>query len=391
MHNTQCAEEFGSLGKFFIKRKPYKPKKRIDELDHYINVNTEIVVYIHKIYAQHWLFKEIPFDFKTNCLNRWDVHPINITKICTIGRNYTILAETSKGPAIIEHRNTVALQFVISANFPETVRILNNFITAKYTEINNKAKRSCDLDYAKRLEKLACAKYNFALNRSIDKSPIEERKVNKFSNKLLSSSFDLNIGVGMKIQNHTRIFAHSGWNYSKRHGILVVENNALNDSKLTLKTTPLKYLTPARLQKLNMKSSEHKAKNINLLMKPINTLSAKNSHCEYDSIEKIMNKRMTRNLNKSALQNYSTIDSTLSYSNTNVYQPHYISSVLRTNDGKHKPRSKSGMRYYSDRRKLDKLSMPPILSSGYGKCIQYISMNDCNNNSEIVKNKFNII
>ena len=123
MHNAHTAEQYHSMGHLFIKRGSYKSKKRNDQFEFYINKNTERIVNIRKIHMQHWLFKEIASEFKVNCLNTWDAHPINITNLLSVRRNYTTLAECTKGPIIVEHRNTVATQFSIDCNYPETIQI----------------------------------------------------------------------------------------------------------------------------------------------------------------------------------------------------------------------------------------------------------------------------
>lgn len=79
--------------------------------------------------------KDLKPEFKACCLNKWDPHQINITDIGKVGKNYVILAENDKGPQIVEHNNTLAVQFTVERKYLETVKLLNNFITRMSEDI----------------------------------------------------------------------------------------------------------------------------------------------------------------------------------------------------------------------------------------------------------------
>ena len=61
---------------------------------------------------------------------------MQIAKPTLVKQNYVILAESEKNPVIIEHFNTVTVQFYISSNYPESVRVLQNFIRKKMGDIH---------------------------------------------------------------------------------------------------------------------------------------------------------------------------------------------------------------------------------------------------------------
>lgn len=66
--------------------------------------------------------------------NTWDAHPINV-QIKELGRvvkNYEPLVIGERGPVVAIHGNTVATQFGIDRQYPETVQILRNFIEQVY-------------------------------------------------------------------------------------------------------------------------------------------------------------------------------------------------------------------------------------------------------------------
>lgn len=88
------------------------------------------------MHAQHWALRGVACEFKTCCLNKWDPHPVNIACIGSVGRNYTTLAESVRGPMVVEHNNTLAVQFVVdSQRYPETAQIISNFVARKMEEV----------------------------------------------------------------------------------------------------------------------------------------------------------------------------------------------------------------------------------------------------------------
>jgi hypothetical protein len=74
----------------------------------------------------HYLFEDIPFEFMVPFKNAWDVHPFNFVNP---KKTFLTLADYPKGPMIIEvSSNIIGIQFNVSQKYPETVKILKNFI-----------------------------------------------------------------------------------------------------------------------------------------------------------------------------------------------------------------------------------------------------------------------
>ena len=80
------------------KIKEYKPKDKSNIL--YKNTLYENICQIKKPYVQHWIFSQIPSIFITENLSLWDIHPNNIIQIDILQNNYTILAESDRGPEV---------------------------------------------------------------------------------------------------------------------------------------------------------------------------------------------------------------------------------------------------------------------------------------------------
>jgi hypothetical protein len=53
----------------------------------------------------------LPQEFVVDNRNTWDPHPINITNMAVIEKNYVTLAESDRGPQVATHFNTLAVQF----------------------------------------------------------------------------------------------------------------------------------------------------------------------------------------------------------------------------------------------------------------------------------------
>jgi hypothetical protein len=72
--------------------------------------------------------------------NQWDPHPVNITNVEQVKYNYAILAESEKGPQIVEHRNQIATQFHIDKEYPCSIKMIENFVKTKIEMIQSMAK-----------------------------------------------------------------------------------------------------------------------------------------------------------------------------------------------------------------------------------------------------------
>jgi len=77
----------------------------------------------------HYLLKDLPFEFLVNWDNTWDPHAVKATSVTGSNGKYLELAESDRGPQVSIHGNAAMVQFYISHHQPETVSLLNNFIT----------------------------------------------------------------------------------------------------------------------------------------------------------------------------------------------------------------------------------------------------------------------
>eukprot|EP00831_Metopus_contortus_P079456 TRINITY_DN7906_c0_g1_i1.p1 TRINITY_DN7906_c0_g1~~TRINITY_DN7906_c0_g1_i1.p1 ORF type:complete len:512 (+),score=43.92 TRINITY_DN7906_c0_g1_i1:76-1611(+) len=189
LHNHLQADKFGTPGKYFIKTQTFSTSGGEFPL-----IAGYQKVTIKKIYLTHFLLEGVPREFMAATRNTWDPHPINLPKIQEISTNYRTLAENSRGPMIIEHGTTIAVQFDIdSIQNPPTQTLLNNFIHY-YT--------------------------------------LELRQFCTASTKIMDQYY----GIGKVVENCTYTFKlqNSGMSFSKRKGILVREGgNASTEKSLS--------------------------------------------------------------------------------------------------------------------------------------------------------------
>ena len=204
LHLRKSAEAFGSMGTYFKKAKLYRIKP-IKEMEDYSLSIDETMCYLKKAYVQHWLLRGLKMEFKTSQKNKWDPHPINIQENAAgyIGNNYFVLAESDKGPQIVEHNNTIATQFHLDPIYSQSIQILDNFVKLLISNIQSKTNENrVNIDIAYNRERIAISKL------------LED---DTSSDNMLRPS---------TVKSQTSKFMHSGLNYSKRRGELIVLNNA---------------------------------------------------------------------------------------------------------------------------------------------------------------------
>lgn len=82
---------------------------------------TDVKCIVKKQYVSHWLFEGLPQEFIVENRNTWDPHPVNVTNLTIVEKNYDTLAESERGPQIVTHLNSVITQFHIDKKYKESV------------------------------------------------------------------------------------------------------------------------------------------------------------------------------------------------------------------------------------------------------------------------------
>ncbi len=129
LHYAKAAEENGAEGTFMTKIRTYKPKPSKYSTQEVIKSKiTERKCTIKKEHLHHWVTIGMKREFVAINESMWDSHPIGMMTTSAYDKNYTTIAESEKGPEVIEHLNTVAVQFHIEKKYSATVELLNNFV-----------------------------------------------------------------------------------------------------------------------------------------------------------------------------------------------------------------------------------------------------------------------
>jgi len=223
LHHSRTAETSGSIGDFMKKTKVYRPGSIKELMDLYKSKLTEWKCTIKKPYIQHWSVLDLPPEFLVSCKNAWDSHPVNITNIVSVGKNYTTIAESDKGPVIIEHKNTLGVQFHIDKKYTESLKVVHNFVQKKLTEIQSTERLYFTIEEADFMERNAHFENQKQTNTD---------HLSAIAKSALNVANSANQG-----SEYTVDFKHSGLNYSKRRAIVVVTNNAIRDTTIRPSTT----------------------------------------------------------------------------------------------------------------------------------------------------------
>ncbi|KRX09716.1 hypothetical protein PPERSA_02588 [Pseudocohnilembus persalinus] len=86
----------------------------------------ETICYVKKIILNHYLFQDVELQFMIPFKNSWDVHKINFPNS---NLTFSIMADSKFCPQIIKQgEHIISTQFSISQKYPETIKILKNFI-----------------------------------------------------------------------------------------------------------------------------------------------------------------------------------------------------------------------------------------------------------------------
>lgn len=231
LHSNKSAQSFNSIGKYIIKAPVYKPQPRLDKYGLFLQRHYETFCSIKKIHIQHWLLQNVEIEFVVATKNSWDVHPFNFVNP---QRTFITLAEGPRGPLLIDIGDyIIASQFTIDEQYPETLKIFNNFIQNKLKAITNlkessrllieKISESSKTNYT---DPLAAAKNEIQANKQLRMLGTSRPK-SGVSRKSSSQIID-NMGSQIKIRpTSAKTFSHVGYSSKKTETLEIIDNNAI--------------------------------------------------------------------------------------------------------------------------------------------------------------------
>jgi hypothetical protein len=96
----------------------------------WIDDTYETPVRVHSIFIQHYLFDKLPQQqFTARWENEWDI--CNPT-VSAVNGGFVVLAANARAPQVIERGNAIAVEFHLQTRYPETQRLLVNYLQKIY-------------------------------------------------------------------------------------------------------------------------------------------------------------------------------------------------------------------------------------------------------------------
>jgi hypothetical protein len=208
-------------GKFILpdgfKGKDYiKNKETLVSNCHELNVN------VLRQYLSHYLLNNLPVQFVAYSSLTWFPHFFNVS---FKKYQFKVICQCDKGPVVIEHENSVGVAFHPQVNYPETIKLLENFIIRKFQDLQEKLFSFKKPEIKIEDNELPLMFRNYKLN--------DEQKRGK---KLLDEQYITNNQSNVGKVNSSRSFnrikkvrnvaGHVGFGFNNRD-MIFVENNAI--------------------------------------------------------------------------------------------------------------------------------------------------------------------
>jgi hypothetical protein len=253
LHKKKVAEKYMYRGKYILNPN-FNRVKSANPSNHVLSVNTENKISIQKQFFSHWLLKDLPPDFVASINLTWFSHNFSLK---SKDLQHKILCISANGPIIIEHLESVGVAFNISNKYPQTVKILENFIEKKFNETQGKIYSELDyltqdkklqspiLDikaesFLRKMENMIMSKTNaynehkeYAVKLRLY-SP-EKSKMNSLESsrtRPTTSSMADSSRPFSNIKTVKHFGSHVGLGFSKRN-MIFVQNNAVNERPIS--------------------------------------------------------------------------------------------------------------------------------------------------------------
>ena len=135
LHKQISAEKYYERGKFVLPDL-FKGKDNLLKNKNSISSNyKELRIQLTKQYLSHYLVNNLPVEFTTYSTLTWFPHNFNVSYR---KYQYKVIGLSIKGPALIEHENSVGTAFHPNSSYKESIMILENFIIKKFNEIQGR-------------------------------------------------------------------------------------------------------------------------------------------------------------------------------------------------------------------------------------------------------------
>ncbi|KAL4433516.1 hypothetical protein ABPG74_002913 [Tetrahymena malaccensis] len=222
LHYNKAAQEYSTIGKYILKAPNYQPKSNEEQLI-YLNSNTETICRIKKRYISHWAFKGIDANFKVPTKNQWDAHPFTSVNP---DKQFQVLAESQRGPLIIESKQMFAIQFSLNEKYPETIQLVENYLLHFIEQYQSQ--KIVYKNIQRCVESASQEENAYFRSRKKEKKLIMQREIkySQISNKIN------NFKTSLDIENEINQFKHVGLSANHQHNQYIkIDNNAIINLK----------------------------------------------------------------------------------------------------------------------------------------------------------------
>ena len=239
LHKQIAAEKYMQRGKFVLPD-GFKGKDYIKNKNTLVSNCHEIKVNVLRQYLSHYLLVDLPVEFVAFTTLTWFVHSFNVN---FKKYQFKVICQCDKGPVVIEHENSVGVAFHPQSNYPETIKILENFISKKFQEIQDKLFSFKKPDIKIEENELPLMFRYYKLND-------EQRRGKKKDEQYNILNSNSNVGKVNSSRSFNRIkkvrneAGHVGFGFNNRD-MIFVENNAIIQKSILYNKKKIKeILTP---------------------------------------------------------------------------------------------------------------------------------------------------
>ena len=239
LHKQIAAEKYMQRGKFVLPD-GFKGKDYIKNKNTLVSNCHEIKVNVLRQYLSHYLLVDLPVEFVAFTTLTWFVHSFNVN---FKKYQFKVICQCDKGPVVIEHENSVGVAFHPQSNYPETIKILENFISKKFQEIQDKLFSFKKPDIKIEENELPLMFRYYKLNDEQRRGKKKDEQYNILNN-------NSNVGKVNSSRSFNRIkkvrneAGHVGFGFNNRD-MIFVENNAIIQKSILYNKKKIKeILTP---------------------------------------------------------------------------------------------------------------------------------------------------
>ena len=241
LHKQITAEKYMQRGRFILPD-GFKGKDYVKNQETLVSNCHEIKVDVLRQYLSHYLLNNLPVEFSAFTTLTWFPHYFNVS---FKKYQFKVICQCDRGPVVIEHEQSVGVAFHPQHNYPETIKILENFIYKKFQEVQDKLFSFKKPEIRTEENELPLMFRNYKLND-------EQRQGKKKLVDQLISYSQTNVGKVNNSRSFNRVkkvrdeAAHVGFGFNNRD-MIFVENNAIIQNKILYNKKKIKeIITPAQ-------------------------------------------------------------------------------------------------------------------------------------------------